>query len=212
MVVSDSHRYVFIQVPHTGCTAVGRELCEVYGNRSLLVKHANLAMLRQQFADGRYDDYRSFCGIRNPLDIWVTKFFKLKTNHRGHYTDPSLRSENGGWVNERQLERFRFAQREETTFSRFITEFPGTGNIPRRHRETPGEVDYLIRQEYLQEDFAAVLARFNIELERPVPLKNHTEAKSPDFLRYYDAAARKTAERVLAEDMDRWGYVFPWRP
>ena len=72
MMISHQHRYVYIEVPRTGSSAVRRELREMYDAEPILRKHATYRdFLRQASADEK--TYFAFSGIRNPLDVAVTR-------------------------------------------------------------------------------------------------------------------------------------------
>ena len=40
MVISHRHRYLFVELPRTGSTAIHRELIELYDGTAILQKHA----------------------------------------------------------------------------------------------------------------------------------------------------------------------------
>ena len=40
MVISHKHQYVFVELGHTGSTAISQELCELYGGETIPHKHA----------------------------------------------------------------------------------------------------------------------------------------------------------------------------
>ncbi len=42
MVISDKYKYVFVELPRTGTTAISKELVELYGGKKILWKHAPL--------------------------------------------------------------------------------------------------------------------------------------------------------------------------
>ena len=59
MIISHVHRYLFVELPHTGSSAVSRELREHYAGTQILYKHARYAeFLRSCSAEER--DYFVF--------------------------------------------------------------------------------------------------------------------------------------------------------
>ena len=86
MIISDTHKYVFVEYPRTGTTAVSNELCQNYSGRRVLRKHSTY----QEFlkiASPEEKKYFVFTSVRNPLDDAVSHYFKLRTDHRERYTN-----------------------------------------------------------------------------------------------------------------------------
>ncbi len=85
MIISDTHRYLFVELPHTGTTAISQELRECYDGRKILHKHARYGdFLRGATASQR--DYFVFSCIRNPLDEAVSIYARLRSDHRNAYS------------------------------------------------------------------------------------------------------------------------------
>jgi len=77
LIISDRHRYLFVELPRTGSTAVRRELRALYDGRPILTKHATYGdFLRVATEDQKR--YFVFSSVRNPLDDAVSKYFKVK--------------------------------------------------------------------------------------------------------------------------------------
>ena len=90
MIISHEHRFVFVELPRTGSTAVGKELIESYGGVRILRKHSSYGdFVRQATPDER--TYFKFSSIRNPMDDAVSGYFKLATDHHGRYSDEMRR-------------------------------------------------------------------------------------------------------------------------
>jgi hypothetical protein len=65
MIISHRHRYVFVEVPRTGSTAVSAELRENYDGHEILRKHASYRdFLRVASEEER--GYFTFSAVRNP--------------------------------------------------------------------------------------------------------------------------------------------------
>ena len=207
MIVSTKHRYVFIQFPHTACTAVGNELVEHYGGEPVLHKHA----MYHEFATWAGDqasDYFVFSSIRNPMDEVVSIYHKFKTDHRGNYSNPANWKRNGGRVSERSLKQFHFIQREDTDFADYLERFfrlPYVNWSVLDHKD----FDFVIRFEQLQEDFSEVLRRLRLPQVRPLPLVNKTQREGSDPTAYFSADVRDRAVWAFGPMMRYWGYHFP---
>lgn len=208
MVVGRRFRYVFIEVPHTGSTAVATELCESYGGDPLYHKHSNYA----EFWHLASDDERrffSFAGVRNPLDAIVTDYLRYRMNPNGQYTDPKMLAENGGWVRKEHLERFDFVI-AGNDFSAYFERYYRSAKVHfnwylAAHRP----FDIVLRKEHLQEDFSRALAMMNVPEVRPIPVKNVTSERQSDFYAQYEPSVRPLAKRIFGPFMKQWGYEFP---
>lgn len=206
MIISHEHRYVFVELYHTGSTAISRELQASYGGEPILRKHSFYRDFeRQASKDER--SYFTFSSIRNPLEVVTSFFYKYKSDH-DDYENPSLWSKNGGWVTPLILKQYRFAHRPECTLSDYLREFhwyPYDNWSRLDHRR----MDFVLRFERLADDFEACLRKIEIEPVRPLPRANVT-AHRPEGLGGLDSPeVRKLAIRSFGPFMEHWGYGFP---
>lgn len=207
MIISHKHKYLFVELPHTGSTAVSRELCENYDGIPILHKHA----FYDEFlhvASSEEETYFVFSGIRSPLDEAVSVYFKYKTNHKENYTKPERLKKNGGHVTNADLRRFSFIKNNDADFPSYFRRFH-TYPYDNLSRLSHKEFDFVMRFENLQDDFAQALGLIGIEPKRPLPVANKTGGKSRDFISYYTPEIREQARRVFGPFMRRWGYDFP---
>jgi hypothetical protein len=207
MIISHSHRYVFVELPRTGSTAVRRELRELYDGTPILHKHSTYDEFRRQ-ASADELRYFVFSTIRNPLDDAVSRYFKLKTDHGQRFSDVS-RQKNRRPLNE-LLDRwqYRYLSTRNPDFSQFFLHFyrlPYDTWASLDHRT----FDFVMHFERLVDDFAEALRRIGIEPVRPLPSRNVTGSRERNFAQYYSPAARRRALRVFGPYMRRWGYEFP---
>jgi hypothetical protein len=202
MIISHKHKYLFIELPHTGTTAIARELRAHYDGKSILRKHGHYTEFLR-VATPEEKEYFVFSGIRNPLDEAVSLYFKYKTDHHSRFSKPS----RGSSVTRRDLERFRFVRDTNATFADYFRRFyrfPYSNWSSVSHRD----FDFVVRFEHLQEDFAAVLARLGIPPVRPLPVVNKTKEKE-HFLSYYTPDLVPRARRVFGPFLREWGYGLP---
>jgi hypothetical protein len=206
MIISHKHRYLFVEVPRTGSSAISRELRELYGGERILTKHSTY----DEFARRASDDERSyfvFAGVRNPLDDMVSQYFKVKTEHR-KVRGATSRAGRGGWRRWVGRRMSRYLAGTDADFSSWFLRYKllpyDTVASVSRHR-----FDHVIQFERLADDFARALERIGLEVQRPLPLHNPTSARSRDFASYYSPAAIRRARRVFGPFMRRWGYEFP---
>jgi hypothetical protein len=208
MIISHRHRYLFVELPHTACTAISRELCQNYGGEAILRKHAYYHEFLR-IASNEERSYFVFSGIRNPLDEAVSVYQKYRTNHRGNYTNPKKLRKHGGHVTQADLRRFRFIKATNADFAAFFARFyrrPYDNWSSLAHHR----FDFVIRYERLQQAFAQVLASLGIAQKRPIPVVNPTADKS-GFRSYYTPGIRNRTGWVFGPFMKKWGYAFPTR-
>jgi hypothetical protein len=208
VIVSDEHRYLFVELPRTGCTAIERELRASYGGRPILRKHSTYA---EFLATCRPEqrDYFVFGGIRNPLDDAVSRYFKYLTDHRGRYsgrrekrrqTTVATRAVDAAmwWLSRRSAGDF-------PAFFRRVYFWPYDSWASQAH----ARFDAVIRFERIAEDFERTIRAIGLEPVRPLPVVNPTEGRNRDFASYYTPDIIPRAKRVFGPYMRRWGYEFP---
>lgn len=212
MILSRKHRYLFVELPLTGSTAVAHELIEMYGGESILKKHSTYADFLR-LTPGADQDLFVFSGIRNPLDQAVSKYMKAVTDHRGRYTRDLLDARNRRdlftFLNALRRRRIRrFAQAGPAGFERyFLRQFKVAycNWSVLSHKRMAG----LLRFESLAADFDAVLRRIGIEPIRPIPVRNQTAEKQDWEAFYASQRVRERAVHVFSPFMEYWGYEFP---
>jgi hypothetical protein len=207
MVISDRYRYVFVELPRTGSTAIARELRELYDGQSVLFKHATYEQFLASASEDR-KGYFSFGGIRNPLDDAVSLYFKLLTDHRHAYSQLERASWFTRFAYAFRWRQFRFAHTNGADFSRFFLRFyrwPYNNWSCLSH----ARFDSLLRFETLSADFARTVEGFGAKLIRPLPIKNKTADRQLHYSSYYDEAAIERAKWVFGIYMAKWGYEFP---
>ncbi len=205
MVISKQHKYVFVEIPLTASWAIRNELVKFYDGVPILHKHATY----QEFADQADRDeraYFAFATVRNPLDEAVSRYFKLKTDHHGAFTDPEaiegLKSDMADRL------KFAFVREGQASFAAYFQHY---------HRRpfnnvlalSESELDYVMRFEKLQAEFRELLGRLGLEAARPVPVQNKTALRQADWQGYYSPNIVPQAKRCFGPFMRKWGYSFP---
>lgn len=208
MIISNRHRYLFVELPRTGSTAIRRELRELYDGEPILHKHATYEEFLRVASDEQ-KKYFVFSGIRNPLDDAVSQYFKLRTDHNQRMTDPARAPKAKPLLN-RIVDRhiFRYLRRTDAEFADYFMRYQ---ILPydRWSSLSHDRFDYVIRFEHLADDFEEVLHRIGIEPKRRLPQINPTASRSRDWRDYYPPRTWGRARRVFGPYMERWGYEFP---
>lgn len=213
MIVSDKFRYVFVELPHTGTTAISAELCLNYDGREVLHKHATY---KEFLANATQDQrrYFVFSCIRHPLDDAVTYYFKYKNalnigfdidgNASLRYPRDLVRRMLFGYRYRRHL----FVTREQVGFEDFFLKYyrlPYDNWSSLSHHR----FDYLLHFERLGKDFLEVLQKMDIQPIRELPVVHKTRERDADFRSYFTPRTYQRAAFVFGPYMKKWGYTFP---
>lgn len=206
MIISDVYKYVFVELPRTGSTAIATELCKNYSGAHILYKHATYDEFFR-IASPEQRSYFVFSGIRNPLDDAVSLYFKLRTDHEGN-----LNRKRGFYTRlfyAFRSRQSRFINRKDADFSQYFLRYY---NWPYDNWSTLSHksFDYVIRFEDLQRGFTEVLRMIGAEQERPLPARNRTAERNLQYHDYYTPKAKARAQWVFAVYMEKWNYPFPW--
>ena len=195
MIVSHRYRYVFVEVPRTGSTAIAAELEKHYDGQPIHLKHAYYStFLKHATKDEKA--YRVFSGIRNPLDDVVSRYRKLSTKEPSYYEN-----------DRRNLRRQAFIRDTNATFSDFLHSchhWPFDLWTSTYHRK----FDVIIRFEDIQAGFAEAIDMIGADLVRPLPVVNKTD-RDRDFESYYSEDDIAKAIWIFGPYMKTWGYEFP---
>ncbi len=204
VIVSHRHRYVFLAIPHTACTAISAELCENYDGEPVLHKHAWYDELLAAQPD--VADYYVFCTVRHPLDVVVTSYFRQKTDHDGRFS--------GAEAGDRRVRQAQEIAALDLDFGAYIERFHAHTYVNGAITSLNGRADRVMRFERLAEDLPAAIAEIGLSFVRPLPKKNDTASRSSDFWSYVPAELRGHVMRVFGPACREWGYGFPedWGP
>jgi len=207
MIISHQYRYLFVELPRTGSTAIARELVTHYGGKKILYKHSTYQdFLRKATPEEK--KYFVFSCIRNPLDEAVSRYFKLKTDHRGQFTNLDVVQRRRNLVSRMDRSISRFLRRTDACFPTFFKKYYRVSYNSWAHLSHK-QFDCVIRFENLSTDFNQVLRKIGIEPIRLLPARNQTDGRGPDFASYYTPEIIPRAKKVFGPFMKEWGYEFP---
>lgn len=206
MIRSARHGYLFVQLPHTGCSAVAQELVDHYDGQKILGKHATYREFEASGSDWKPDFV--FSTVRHPLDDIVSTFEKLRTNHES-YDDPARHVDApGGFVDDKAVERFEFVQ-SGAGFEAYVRKYhalPFDNWASLDHER----FDFVMRFEHLTDDFDRVLRMLGIEPVRSLPRRNATQRAGGTWQDYWASPElRRFIAARVAPFMRDWGYEFP---
>jgi hypothetical protein len=202
MLVSDSHKFIFIHIPRTAGMSL-RSALEPFADAANLdfsrmqwekeYPHFTAAEISQIVGEERFRSFFKFAFVRNPWDRMVSRYFYLRRfnsrpdeaiNIRGYYPPASL------------------------SFTEWLT-----GN--NRHAVHP--LDLRQQKEWLRpavdfigrfEDLPAAIDRINSQLGLSIHLPHNNASEHSDYRQYYDASTRDYVSRVFAADIETWDYKY----
>ncbi len=177
MIISDRHRYLFVELPRTGSTAVHRELCALYEGEPILAKHATYGDFLKIATDDQ-KRYFVFSSVRDPLDDAVSKYFKVRGGRAAGARPRGSRQRPQGTHRrkDRLINRLvdthmtRFVRRTDADFATFFLRYyvlPYDTWASLAHRR----FEFVVRFETLAEDFEKVLRLLGVEPRRPLPTR-----------------------------------------
>jgi len=207
MVISHQFKYLFVEFPRTGTTAVSRELCKVYGGTRIMRKHSSYQEFLK-FASPEEKKYFVFTCVRNPLDDAVSHYFKLKTDHDEQYTNTQKLKKRRRLAEKVDNYLYQYIHEKNIDFPTFFRKFYV---IPYNNWNSMSKsrFDYVMRFENLTDDFATVLTLIGLEPIRPLPSRNVTSERERDFWSYYTPDLIPRAKRIFGPFMKQWGYEYP---
>ena len=207
MIISHRHRYLFVEVPRTGSTAVSAELREHYAGHGILRKHASYRDFLRVATEGERRYFR-FAAVRNPLDVAVTRYIRLKNDVQGIYHDPREVAYRNSLASRIERRIHAWVQRTDADFESFLRRwyvlpYDTWTTLDHKH------MDAVIRFESLTVDFDTTLRRIGITPVRALPVRNATPGKDRDWQHQYTPRAIRRAVWVFGPYMELWGYPFP---
>jgi predicted acetyltransferase len=97
MIISHKYKFLFIGLPFSASSAISKELYLKYDGEPFLNKHS-LYHDFKKVAKAEERKFFVFAVLRNPMQIAVTVYEKMKANTKGNFTNPELFLEKGGHI------------------------------------------------------------------------------------------------------------------
>ena len=220
-VLSRSLGYLFIMAPRTASTATAIHLCTRYegqriprrdlhnpdGTIAVDRKHATLSTLIQHgvIKAAQVNRLFTFTAVRNPFDSLVSLWVKKRTSYQELVGDPTSFVERKPGL----ADDLRWVL--DHTFDEWVAHEYGHLDDGGPHHLYGGYidgVDFIMRFETLQGDFAEAMRRIGVRDPEPIPMLNETEGREADYRRYYSRETRDLVARIFAADLEVFGYRF----
>lgn len=208
MIISYKYKYLFVELPLTGTSAISRELCLHYKGVPILHKHATY----KEFLDSKHNRNIKlfvFSSIRHPADEAVSQYFKHKNAKEG--SGPlALKNKklSGRFFYNLRKKKVSFINEKNADFSTFFLKFykvPYNNWACISHQQ----FDFILRFEGLENDFIKVLKLIGIEPIRPLPKHHKTPERRKSYSLYYSSKATTRAKKVFGPFLKEWEYCFP---
>jgi len=208
MIISHKYKFLFIGLPFSASSAISKELHQQYEAQPFLRKHSLYYEFNKE-ATKQEMGYFVFAVLRNPMEIVITTYEKMKSNAKGNFTNPVFFTENGGHITAKQRERFDFIINNNATFQQYFNKFykKPYDNLSSL---TIDYCDFVIRYENIDRDYLSALKNIGISNPKPLNVANKTLGKvQNDILGYYTDEIKDRAVSVFGPFMRKYNYVFP---
>tara|TARA_B100000902_G_scaffold396316_1_gene456997 strand:+ start:781 stop:1473 length:693 start_codon:yes stop_codon:yes gene_type:complete len=228
MIISHSHKFIFIKIPKTAGTSIVNYL-EPYLNQEFrdldlgdheamrdtcntdydIYKPGIISILKENNLNQHFDlsDYFKFAFVRNPWDVRLSRYFYLRNTEIAYNTKKNLSTDNSAL---------------SLDFKSWC--FKGDWFPPRNHgwRKNPPkteggqigflqndnfeiDIDYIGKFENLQEDFNNICDQIGIAKKK---LPHHNKSKHKHYTKYYDDETRQMVAKEYIKDIEYFGYKF----
>ena len=207
MIISHKYKFLFIGLPFSASSAITKELHAKYEGKPYLRKHS----LYHEFikvATKKEKDYFVFAVLRNPMEIAVTGYEKMKANAKGNFTNPDLFKENGGHITKNQRIRFNYILDNKATFQEYFLKFH-SNPYDNYSSMTIDNCDFVIRYENIAKDYLLALNKAGVENSFSLPVANKTAGKRNGLSEYYTEEIRRQAIYVFGPFLAKYNYSFP---
>lgn len=206
MIVNHDYKFVFVQIPHTGSTEIGRFLVEELGSEEILLKHSylhELFVLKPKI----YKNYFIFGAKRNPLDERVSIYSKYCSNHLGLYSKPENKKLIKGNYFIRQIAND--VRTNNLTYEEYFLKYINRAYLsPVQIHQS--RYDAIMKFETLQEDFSSIMEYFKISSSK-LQHSNKTNKPETSFMDYYRTnEIRSRALKCFGYSLNALSYEMPF--
>lgn len=221
MLISHTHRFIYIHVGKTGGMSV-REVLKPYAQEpdkfkirrpakmvgdspnplytvwETLLLHAKGRDIRKEVPAEIFDSYYKFAFVRNPWDLMVSMYhFILREPEAAKHDQVKALSGFDAFVH--------WVGKTPDPFPRGITKLQKDMLTDSQGKLLP---DLIGRYESLDRDFAQVCAR--LQIENTLPHLNRSQHR--DYRTYYNEETKALIAEHFQPDIDLFGYTFSGDP
>ena len=188
-------------------------------------RHSPLLPVRKRLGRELWDAYFKFAVTRNPWDLVVSQYhWATRSDYGDAYQGSVPRSLKRFWTHPLRVRKnFRmlgtnlvrtFLKMDAVTFDFFVRRMLRyyEPNDP-FYFDRSGSVglDFLIRYENLEEDYASVCERIGLPLSELPSLKTKSRLERRHYSTYYDDRTRELVAKMYHRHIEHFGYRFEER-
>jgi hypothetical protein len=206
MIISSTHKFIFVAIPKTGTHSVRRALrvhmgpedleqVGLFVQRSLPMPalarighgHITLAQVRSFLPPADFETFFKFAFVRNPFDRFVS-YSSFITRELGHFDrDPHKVMRH--FLANPPMDHILFRPQHE-----FVT-----------NRDGSLLTDYVGRVEQMQQSYDEICGRIGIP---GATLDQVNSSRRKDYRDYYDQSLIDGVAKLYARDLELFGYEF----
>lgn len=200
VIVSNEHRFVYVQVPQTGSSAIGSWMVEHLDGVEVLRKHTTLPQARRLLGSS-IDGYLVIASVRDSLDQFVSSYFKTLNR-------PPTGTGSGGWFGLRATStaRVQWAQSGSPTLDTYIDQFVRRPHSP-VYTLSLRKADLVLRYEAIELASQHVAEAIGVGALPPVPQVNSTDRVRSDLAELASAERCERVVRYHRPYRHEWGYT-----
>ena len=225
MIISHSHKFIFIKIPKTAGTSIVDHL-DPYLNQELrdldlgdherirdnhfpekgIYKPGIISILKENHLNKHFDinSYFKFAFVRNPWDVRLSRYFYLRDTEIAYNTKKNLPTDNSALSLDFKSWCFSGEWFPAQNWScKNKTQGGQIGFLQNDNFEI--DIDYIGKFENLQEDFNNICDQIGIENKK---LPHHNKSKHKHYTKYYDDETREFVAKNYAKDIEYFGYEF----
>ena len=228
MILNHTHQFVFLSNGKTGTSSIEAALSAYHEGEEYEIgvpglyhdKHVPPAVLRAQLGLRVWEEYFTFCFVRNPWDWFVSQFFwnwtpdpiskkalfhspirtlrdyREKEKQRHYLQDLDCFCEKEIHETYDQLRRYRGVYEADSLFQYHYAYAPGGEKL----------VDFVGRFERIEEDFALAMNRIGLDVR--LPHRNATDHET--YHSYYTEETASLVGNLYQIDVKTFDYTGPF--
>lgn len=189
MIISHKHKYIFVELPRTGTTAIASELKLHYDGQEIYRKHTTYSYFLKHCTEEE-KNYTAFSCRRDPVDRVFSYYQKMKS---GVYDEKFGQTNISLYDKIYLLPTVKWIQTNQVDFELFLKKkykLPYCDwSILDHHR-----MKYVIDFENLNAEFKHVLNSIGLQVVRDLPKKNATSKSSA-----FQVATQNVSKETLVD-------------